>query len=371
MSSGELFTIRSFDKEQDGSRVEELERKCEVGSGKSPVLLTDTFGDPLCRISNSPMYEMLVAEHGDELVGIIRGSIKVVSIGNPSKDQAKVGYILGLRVSPLHRRRGIGSLLVRKIEEWFMANLVDYAYMATEMKNEASIKLFIDKLGYSKFRSPTILVNPVGQHASHIPSSAKITKLNIAQAEHLLRKFMSSTEFFPQDIDQVLLNRLSLGTWIAVNASDHEIWNSLQDDDQPKPRSWAMVSVWNCGEVFKLRVGRAPLACVLLAKTSRFISKLLSCINIRAMPDVFNLFGFYFMYGIHGEGPDAMSLVNSLCHYVHNMGIRCQDCKLVVTEIGGCDIFRHAVPHWKLLSCSEDLWCIKAMRKKTETSLKL
>ncbi|XP_039144418.1 probable N-acetyltransferase HLS1 [Dioscorea cayenensis subsp. rotundata] len=353
--SSKLLTIRSYDKERDRSRVEELERNCEVGSRKkSSVLLTDTLGDPLCRIVNSPMYEMLVAEHGDELVGIIRGSIKFVSIGNPTKDQARVGYILGLRVSPLHRRRGIGSLLVCKIEEWFMANHVEYAYMATDMKNEASIKLFIGKLGYSKFRSPTILVNPVGQHAVHISPSTKITKLNIAQAEHLLRKFMSSIEFFPKDIDQLLANRLSLGTWIAVHARD----------DQSNPKSWAMVSVWNCGDIFKLRVEGAPRACVLLARTSRLISKLLSCINIRAMPDIFNLFGFYFMYGIHGEGPEALSLVRSLCHYVHNLAIRCQDCKLVVTEIGGCDTLKHAIPHWNLLSCSEDLWCIKAMTSK-------
>ncbi|KAJ0983891.1 hypothetical protein J5N97_002247 [Dioscorea zingiberensis] len=367
--------IRSFDKRKDGSRVEELERMCEVGSTKSPFLFTDTLGDPLCRIRNSPSYKMLVAELGEEMVGIIRGSIKIVSVGNPkpnpnttpNEGEAKVGYILGLRVSPLFRRRGIGLLLVCKMEEWFMANLVDYAYMATEKKNEASIKLFADKLGYSKFRSSMILVNPVKQHVVHIPSNVVIEKLTLAQAENLYRKFMSSTEFFPKDIDRVLTNKLSLGTWIAH--AQGESWNGLEDDRSSSssssistPTSWAMLSVWNCVEVFKLRVGRAPCACVLLAKVSRLISRvLLPCIRVPSMPDLFTPFGFYFMYGIHGEGLLASKLVNSLCHHVHNLAVEREDCKVIVTEIGGSDELRHHIPHWKFLSCSEDLLCMKAL----------
>lgn len=52
--------IRSFDRRKDRAKVEELEKKCEIGSTKSPFLFTDTLGDPLCRIRNSPLYKMMV-----------------------------------------------------------------------------------------------------------------------------------------------------------------------------------------------------------------------------------------------------------------------------------------------------------------------
>lgn len=313
------------------------------------------------------------------MVGIIRGSIKIVTVGNlypnpnpnPNEGEAKVGYILGLRVSPLFRRRGIGLLLVCKMEEWFMANLVEYAYMATEKKNKASIKLFVDKLGYSKFRSPMILVNPVKQHAIHIPSNVIIEKLTQVQAEKIYRKFLSSAEFFPQDIDRVLSNKLSLGTWIAH--AQGESWHGLEDDDHHRssssiPTSWAMLSVWNCADVFKLRVGRAHCACVLLAEVSRLVSRVLKpCIRVPSIPNIFTPFGFYFMYGIHGEGLLASKLVNSLCNYVHNLAVKTEkDCKVIVTEIGGFDKLRHYIPHCKFLSCSEDLLCMKKLISASE-----
>jgi hypothetical protein len=52
--------IRSYDGEADRARVEDLERRCEVGPAERVYLFTDTMGDPMCRIRNSPMYKMLV-----------------------------------------------------------------------------------------------------------------------------------------------------------------------------------------------------------------------------------------------------------------------------------------------------------------------
>ncbi|KAF6164910.1 hypothetical protein GIB67_017113 [Kingdonia uniflora] len=114
----EEITLRSYNKRIDRSRIEKLEQKCEV------------------------------AELNNELVGVIQGTIKKATINCPEESQARVGYILGLRVSPLHRRKYIGSTLVRTLEQWFIANDVDFAYMATGKDNEASVKLFTDKLGF-------------------------------------------------------------------------------------------------------------------------------------------------------------------------------------------------------------------------------
>ena len=59
MGYGELI-IRSYDAQSDRARVEDLERRCEVGPAERAFLFTDTLGDPICRIRNSPIYKMLV-----------------------------------------------------------------------------------------------------------------------------------------------------------------------------------------------------------------------------------------------------------------------------------------------------------------------
>ncbi|EXB37957.1 hypothetical protein L484_011679 [Morus notabilis] len=352
--------IRSYDRRIDRARVEDLERRCEVGPTERVFLFTDTLGDPICRIRNSPMYKMLVAELDNELVGVIQGSIKVVTMMNkPPKDMAKVGYILGLRVAPRQRRKGIGSSLVRELEKWFVANEIDFSYMATEKENEASVRLFVDKFGYNKFRTPAILVNPVQNRPSHISSNVEIAKLRIEDAESLYRKFMASIEFFPHDIDKILGNKLSLGTWIAYSKGDQSSWDST---GKVLPTSWAMLSVWNTGEVFKLWLGKAPLSCLIFTKGSRVISRFFPCFKLLpSLPDFFDPFGFYFMYGVHGQGPLAGKMVRTLCQFVHNMAMASKDCKVIVTEVGDQDEVRHHIPHWKLL-CPEDLWCIKALK---------
>ncbi|KAL5580690.1 hypothetical protein UlMin_013132 [Ulmus minor] len=357
--------IRSYHRQVDRARVEDLERRCEVGPSKRFFLFTDTLGDPICRIRNSPMYKMLVAEMDKELVGVIQGSIKVVTIDKPPKDIAKVGYMLGLRVAPHHRRKGIGSSLVRELEQWFLTNEVDYSYMATEKENEASVKLFVDKFGYNKFRTPAILVNPVQNFHSHISSNIEITKLKTEHAEFLYRKFMSSTEFFPNDIDKILKNKLSLGTWVAYPKGEGFGFDSFE-----VPSSWAMISVWNTGQLFKLWLGKAPLSCLLYTKSKRLISRFFPCFKLfPSLPDFFNPFGFYFMYGVYSEGPFSGKMVRSLCQFVHNLGVATKDCKVIVTEVGGSDEVRHHIPHWKLLSCPEDLWCIKALKNEERNGL--
>ncbi|XP_042513004.1 probable N-acetyltransferase HLS1 [Macadamia integrifolia] len=356
--------IRSYDARIDRERIEDLERRCEVGPAESVFLFTDTLGDPICRIRNSPKYKMLVAELHHELVGVIQGSIKMVTICSPAKVQTRVGYILGLRVAPCYRRRGIGVSLVKRLEEWFVDNQVDFAYMATDKDNLGSVKLFTDKLGFIKFRTPSILVQPVGPRRMRISPTVKIVKLKIEDAERLYRRFMGSTEFFPDDIDRVLRNKLSLGTWVAYPMG--ESWGDINSG--PFPPNWAMISVWNSGDLFKLRVDKAPLSCLMYAKSSRLIDRVFPCLRIPAFPDVFRPFGFYFMYGLHQHGPRPGKLVGTLCSFVHNMAMELEDCKVVVTEVGGCDTLKLHIPHWKLLSCA-DLWCIKPLRKEAQETL--
>lgn len=60
MALFEKIKIRKYDGGSDKVGVEDLERRCVVGPGEHVFLFTDTMGDPICRIRNSPMYNMLV-----------------------------------------------------------------------------------------------------------------------------------------------------------------------------------------------------------------------------------------------------------------------------------------------------------------------
>ncbi|CAL5197788.1 unnamed protein product [Lathyrus oleraceus] len=381
LSSAVVVSVREFDPNKDRESVEAVEKICEVGPSGKLSLFTDLHGDPICRVRNSPTYLMLIAEVGNETVGMIRGCIKTVTCGKKIIRQTKntkssesnsnhvpvftkLAYVLGLRVSPNHRRMGVGLKLVQKMEEWFRENGAEYSYMATENDNVASVKLFTDKCGYAKFRTPSILVNPVFAHRVKT-SSSKVTimKLTPNDAESIYRNKFSTTEFFPRDIDSVLKNKLTLGTFLAVPSDGNygpDNWAGPEAFLMDPPGSWALVSVWNCKDLFTLEVKGASRVRRVLAKTTRVIDKAFPWLRLPSIPNFFEPFGFHLMYGIGGEGPEALKMVKSLCGFAHNLALE-NGCSAVATEVSSCEPLRFAIPHWKVLSCEEDLWCIKRL----------
>ncbi|XP_058081495.1 probable N-acetyltransferase HLS1 [Magnolia sinica] len=366
--------VREFDAERDCYGVEMVERRCEVGPSGKMSLFTDLMGDPVCRVRHSPAFLMLVAEMGEEkeIVGLIRGCIKTVTCGEklsrngknaaennvPLPIYTKLAYILGLRVSPSHRRMGIGLKLVSRMEDWFRDKGAEYSYMATDKDNEASVNLFTDRCGYAKFRTPSILVQPVFAHRVRIPSRVNIFRLSPSEAENLYRRRFSTTEFFPRDIDSVLNNNLSLGTFLAVSSS--QSFPGLDQFLANPPESWAVLSIWNSKEVFRLEVRGASRFKKGLAKTSRFVDRVFQCLRIPSVPELFRPFGLHFLYGLGGEGPDSVSLTRALCGFAHNMAKE-SGCGVVATEVACCEPLRLGIPHWKRLSCAEDLWCMKRL----------
>ncbi|RDX95044.1 putative N-acetyltransferase HLS1-like protein, partial [Mucuna pruriens] len=375
-----VVTVREFDPNKDRERVEAVERICEVGPSGKLSLFTDLHGDPICRVRNSPTFLMLVAEIGEETVGMIRGCIKTVTCGKKQCRQGKnnntepgsnskqvpiytkLAYILGLRVSPHHRRMGIGLKLVLRMEEWFRDNGGEYAYMATEKDNVASVKLFTDKCGYSKFRTPSILVNPVFAH--RVTASSKVTIIQLApnDAELLYRSKFATTEFFPRDVDSVLSNKLTLGTFLAVPRGSYrpDTWPGSAPFLEDPPPSWALLSVWNCKDVFTLQVKGASRVKKTLAKTTRLLDRAIPWLRLPSIPNFFQPFGFHFLYGLGGEGPQAAKMLRALCAFAHNFA-KDSGCKVVATEVSSQEPLRCAIPHWKMLSCEEDLWCIKRL----------
>ncbi|PSR87927.1 N-acetyltransferase [Actinidia chinensis var. chinensis] len=376
------LVVREFDEENDTAAVEEVERLCEVGPTGKLSLFTDLLGDPICRVRHSPAFLMLVAERvmeGEEereIVGMIRGCIKTVTCGkklsrsgkdshDPTKPvpvYTKLAYILGLRVSPSHRRMGIGLMLVRRIEEWFRETGAEYSYMATENDNEPSVKLFTDKCGYSRFRTPSILVNPVFAHRVRLSSRVTILKLTPSDAESLYRFRFSTTEFFPRDIDSVLYNKLNLGTFVAVPGGSYSAgsWPGSDRFLVDPPESWAVLSVWNCKEVFKLEVRGASRVRRGIAKTTRLVDRALPWLGLPSVPEVFRPFGLHFLYGLGGDGPKAAQYMKALCGFAHNLAKE-SGCGVVATEVSSHEPLRLGIPHWKALSCAEDLWCIKRL----------
>ncbi|XP_044469767.1 probable N-acetyltransferase HLS1 [Mangifera indica] len=369
-----VVRVREFDPNRDGLSVEQVENRCEVGPSGKLCLFTDLLGDPICRVRHSPAFLMLVAEIGDEIVGMIRGCIKTVTCGKrlsrngksnnnkPLPVYTKLAYILGLRVSPAHRRMGIGLKLVKRMEEWFRESGAEYSYLATENDNDASVKLFTGKCGYSKFRTPSILVNPVYAHQVAVPKQVTIIQLGAYEAELFYRRKFATTEFFPRDIDSVLKNRLSLGTFLAVPRGTYspKTWPGSDVFLLNPPESWAVMSVWNCNDVFKLEVRGASSVRRTLAKTTRILDRVLPWLKIPSIPQLFRPFGLHFIYGLGGEGPRAVKLVKALCGYAHNLA-KDRGCGVVATEVASEDPLKRGIPHWKALSCAEDLWCIKRL----------
>ncbi|KAG2327193.1 hypothetical protein Bca4012_036187 [Brassica carinata] len=352
----QVVVVRDYDPTRDLKRVEELEKSCEVGS-----LLVDLMGDPLARIRQSPSFYMLVAEIENEIVGMIRGTIKTVTRGgnalhdgtSPVISTTKLAFVSGLRVSPYYRRMGIGLKLVQRLEEWFRLNDAAYAYVQTESDNAASVKLFTEKSGYSKYRTPIFLVNPVFNHRVTVPRRVKIIKLDPSAAESIYRNRFSSTEFFPSDINSILTNKLSLGTFLAVPRGGDYVSGSL-------PGSWAVISIWNSKEVYKLQVQGTSRLKRTLAKTTRVLDGALPFLKIPSFPNLFKPFAMHFMYGIGGEGPRAAEMVEALCSHAHNVAKK-SGCAVVAAEVGSCEPLRAGIPHWKALS-PEDLWCLKRLR---------
>ncbi|OVA16791.1 GNAT domain [Macleaya cordata] len=314
--------IREYNEERDIEMVERLERNCEysIGSSSKGMMNIPTIfmGDPLCRVA-----EMVGS--GGELVGIVRGCIKCVGTGFEGR-HVKMGCILGLRVSPKHRRSGIGLKLVKCVENWAIQNGAEYISMAVEENNVASTNLFVCKCNYVKLRGPLIILTQPIHHSRNKDRSSrkiKIHKLSIEQAISLYKNRLGKKEFFPMDIDAILNEKLSLGTWVSFFKDEN--WVGLhgknKDDDNEheftsrSPSSWAM--------------------------------------NWRPS-------GYLLVYGIHGEGERVGELMKSLWWFAYNLGRNnVEDCKLMITELGLHDPLTQHVPKGTSMSCTNDFWYLK------------
>ncbi|CAK9157463.1 unnamed protein product [Ilex paraguariensis] len=360
-----LVVVREYDEKRDKVAVEELERRCQFGQPGKPSIIIDLMGDPISRLRNFPSHVMMVAEYGKEreIAGIISGGIKTVRRAKKDMNDfpvyVKLACILGLRVSPTHRRLGIGTKLVQHLEEWCRKNGADYTYMATDCSNLPSIDLFTVKCEYVKFRTPAMLVHPVHAHYKPLDPGVAIVQVPPRLAELIYSRIFANSEFFPKDIDFILNNKLNLGTFMALPKKSLPICDSKTDI---LPQSFAILSVWNTKEVFKLVVKGVSALTYAFCMGTWVLDTLMPWLKLPSIPNIFSPFGIYFLYGLHMEGKGASRLMRCLCTFVHNMARDDTDCGALVAEVGKRDPLIEAIPHWKKFSWDEDVWCIKRLK---------
>ncbi|MQL79870.1 hypothetical protein Taro_012302 [Colocasia esculenta] len=159
--------------------------------------------------------------------------------------------------------------------------------------------------GYSKFHTPSILIQPVYAHRLRLPRRVVVLSLPPpSDAEPFYRHRFSTVEFVPRDINVILANPLSLGTFLAVEshyAASAAMWRGTEAFLADPLASWALLNVWNCKDMFWMEP-----------------------------------FVLYFMYGVGKEGAAAAWLLRGLYAHAHNM-VWWGGCWAMVEEVEVCE----------------------------------
>lgn len=200
----------------------------------------------------------------------------------------------------------------------------------------------------------------------------KIEKLQIDQAISLYNNKFQGKDIYPADIDAILKEKLSMGTWVSY--FKEEEWNILNNINEigrnheemvirtTTSSSWAMFSIWNSCEACKFHIRKSqshPLkffhATISLAK-----DKIFPCLKLPIACDSLQKpFGFLFLYGLHGEGERLQELMKSIWGFASRLAENVKDCKVIITELGVSDPLIQHVPQESSMSCINDLWYLK------------
>lgn len=260
---------------------------------------------------------------------------------------------------------GIGLKLVNSVEEWILRNGAHYTFLATEKNNIASINLFTIKCNYVNLSSLVIFVQPICPRENNISQDIKIEKLHVDQAISLYKDRLRHKEVYPTDIDVILKEKHSLGTWVSYFRKDGWINLYSKENDQnhlsKSQSSWVVFSIWNTCETYKLQIRKSHPLRFLYTTLSHAKEKFFPCLKIPMNDSVPSSFGFLFLYGLHGEGENLGELMKSTWSFASRLGANLKDSKVIITELGVCDPLINHVPEDSSMSCINDLWFAKKL----------
>lgn len=234
------------------------------------------------------------------------------------------------------------------MEDWLTKNCANYLFVATEENNVASTNLFTLKCNYIKLISLNIFIQPINPpfiNKRDPLDDIKFEKLSIGEAVSYYKTHVVGKCLYPSDINLILKEKLSLGTWLCFFKEDINVVDTSQ-------RSWAIFSMWNTCEAYKSHV----------TPTFRHVNddnpNKLVFSDLHEKPPL----GFLLIYGLYGEGEGLEELVKSLWSFAVKMAGNVKDCKAIMTELGFSDPIRELVPRDSSLSCIDDIWYVKKVR---------
>ncbi|KAI4338553.1 hypothetical protein MLD38_023598 [Melastoma candidum] len=354
--------IRKYE-QKDRDKLAKLEKRCRTSSVDGVTLSEKTQGDPLCRIRCYPVHVMLVAEmcKTQEIIGVVQGCIKSMGTGNV-RSCLTLGCLLGLRVSPRHRRMGIGSRLINSVEDWMMQNGATSSLLATEKTNTAAVNLFTVRSYYTVIGPLTIHIRGTGFPFKVSSQDTKIEKLHIDDAISFYNNKLPEKHLYPMDVDMILKEKLSLGTWICYFRDDECVYNvkkdKFEDFSSRTQGSWIVFSIWNTCKSYLLQMkksfpsNRRQNLCL-------GSGRVLSCLKLKTTEPVEEPFGFLLLYGLHGEGPRLVELMRSVWKFAEKVARTIKHCKAITTELADADPLREHLPFDSCTTCIDDLWCLK------------
>jgi ribosomal protein S18 acetylase RimI-like enzyme len=128
-----------------------LERLCPRGLPEPFVHYRRRFID---RATIFGDHELLIAEDDHKtIVGCVAVTVKRTHVGGYP---VSLGYVFDARTHPAARRQGVGTTLVRAVDEYLIRRGVDGVYGHIEAANVGSLRLFAN-LGYRRVRQLMML----------------------------------------------------------------------------------------------------------------------------------------------------------------------------------------------------------------------
>lgn len=257
----------------------------------------------------------------------------------------------------MNRRKGVGLKLVQSMEEWMNENGASYTFAATEENNAASTNLFTLRCNYIKLSSLFIFVQRLNPPVNDLPGGINFEKMPTDQAISFYQTHLRLKDMYPTDIDMILKEKLSLGTWLCYFKEDNVKINHC--NSRIIGGSWVVFSIWNTCEAYKLQVKRSNY------HSSRANHAIRDQENPKKMAcdPIEKPFGFLFLFGLLGEGDRLGELVKSLWSFALKMAENVKDCKAIMTELGFSDPLLQHVPKVVSSACIDDLWYIKKIDK--------